>query len=695
MYWNGFLSTLNFIVVSFGPFFAPTHTLEPISIVNHIGESPAVPSLNKLIWTSSHCQDFLVGEFKSFNEPTISSAVNTAVVNDRRIHNHNKRQQNLNNKNRLKKNNQNPSRTTKNLVPTSISNEKFNSENKNNNENREPSDQKKRSKKKRVKSNTPKDSQTIESLDEEGDIGAVFENTDSSHGLISEYDTSDLSKLKERFNYASIDCGANVLKANKEAKGTSSVLSESKDSYVLNDCSVENYIIVELCYPILVDTIVLANFEFFSSTFKNIRVSISKWYPPKEDWKIIGEYRAKNSRELQIFNAKAPIMFAKYIRIDFQTHYGRHHYCPVSLLRVHGNSETDMWNKEQEQASSTSQVKNQINDEPNDDIMQHLTSYTESNDEDLNNLSNEVRKNPEYLGNLEDELKSDHLYQNNGITKLNDPNIGVRAYLVKAKKIFEYEVCPKNDLLNVTIFQDNSLLINPGICRIDQCPIIVTESDLLTDNYKEFNVSYDKRKREVKEKTLPVRYKPNKNDYNGKINLPIGEPNQSTFMFLYKGILSLESNTKRYVEEQSKLLKEIFGKVDSHSKKMDSIMDHFTNTVGNLKKQYEQLIQATFSEFHTNQSKLEEDLKNVTSNVHLLAAEVVFLKRLLLFVFLSFVIFIGVTHDWVKVRISLQDFHAAMNARALGLKFKSISINKNQKNADDFFDDDVNDIYSE
>ena len=111
---------------------------------------------------------------------------------------------------------------------------------------------------------------------------------------------TNLSKLKERFNYASIDCGANVLKANKEARTTSAILSESKDYYLLNTCSVENYIIVELCYPILVDTIVLANFEFFSSTFKNIRMSISKWYPPKEDWKVIGEYHAKNSRELQV-----------------------------------------------------------------------------------------------------------------------------------------------------------------------------------------------------------------------------------------------------------------------------------------------------------------------------------------------------------------------------------------------------------
>lgn len=659
--------------MSIGPFFAPTHTMEPISIINHIGESPAVPSLNKLIWSSSHCQDSLIGEMKSFKEPTITSAVNTAAVNDQRIH---KKQQNLN-KNKLKKSSQ----TTNNIVPTSTDilsiSEKF----KKNNENRESSD-KKRSKK-RISNNTPENSQTMESLDEEGDIGAVFESSESTYGLISEYD-SDLSKLRERFNYASIDCGANVLKANKEAKGTSAILSESKDSYVLNKCSAEKHIIVELCYPILIDTIVLANFEFFSSTFKNVKVSISKWYPPKEDWKVIGEYVARNSRELQIFNVKAPIMFAKYIRIDFQTHYGNHYYCPVSLLRVHGNSETDMWNKEQEQGeldSSTSHEEGQISDEPNDDILQEPS--TESTEKDLSLL-----KEIEYLGNLkvEDKLqpKQAHVEQCN----INNPD---KISLVKTKNIFEYEVCPRDDSLDFKMFQGNSLIIHPGVCYIDQCPIIVTELDLLSDNYNDIVVPYEelpKKDNDMKEK--PSQVQPKQNN-NGKINLPVGGPNQSTYMLLFKRIHTLEVNTKR---EQNKLLKEV-GKIDTHSKKMNSIMDDLTGTVENLKKQYEQLFQTTFSEFRANQSKLEEDLKSLASSAHLLVAEVVFLKRLLLFATLLFFIFVGVTHDWVNVRISLQDFHAAMNARTLALKRKAIPTSERQENTDYFYDDNVNDIYSE
>ncbi|CAG8476750.1 11004_t:CDS:10 [Diversispora eburnea] len=151
--------------------------------------------------------------------------------------------------------------------------------------------------KQKKRPNTPANN-VIESFDDE-DIGAVFENPDST-GLISEYEIPSISQLKERFNFASFDCGASVLKANKEAKGTSAILSESKDTYVLNQCSATKFVIVELCEDILIEYVAIANFEFFSSTLKDFRISISDWYPPKNGWTVLGQYKAKNLREIQV-----------------------------------------------------------------------------------------------------------------------------------------------------------------------------------------------------------------------------------------------------------------------------------------------------------------------------------------------------------------------------------------------------------
>ncbi|OGE57100.1 hypothetical protein PENARI_c002G10248 [Penicillium arizonense] len=145
---------------------------------------------------------------------------------------------------------------------------------------------------------------------------------------------------KERFNYASFDCAATVLKTNSECKGSSSVLIENKDSYMLNECRAQNkFLILELCDDILVDTVVLANYEFFSSIFHTFRVSVSDRYPAKPDqWKELGVYEARNTREVQAFAVENSLIWARYLRIEFLTHYGHEFFCPVSLIRVHGTT---------------------------------------------------------------------------------------------------------------------------------------------------------------------------------------------------------------------------------------------------------------------------------------------------------------------------------------------------------------------
>ncbi|KAK2000496.1 hypothetical protein LX36DRAFT_654322 [Colletotrichum falcatum] len=158
-------------------------------------------------------------------------------------------------------------------------------------------------------------------------------------GRTQYYRSKDAGKTcKERFSYSSFDAGATVLKTNKGAKNAKAILVENKDSYMLLECSAENkFVIVELSDDILVDTVVLANFEFFSSMIRHFRVSVSDRYPVKADkWKDLGTFEAKNSRDIQPFLVQNPLIWAKYVRIEFLTHYGNEFYCPVSLLRVHG-----------------------------------------------------------------------------------------------------------------------------------------------------------------------------------------------------------------------------------------------------------------------------------------------------------------------------------------------------------------------
>lgn len=168
---------------------------------------------------------------------------------------------------------------------------------------------------------------------------------------------SELVHLKHRFNFASFDCAAAVHRSNPSAKFASSILSEKKDRYMLSPCPSDSkegqFVIVELCDEIMIDTLVLANYEFFSRMFKRFRVRVARSLQGREDeWYEIGTFRARNVRGMQVFKTvhpKADSRFFRYVRIDFLEHYGSEYYCPVSLLRVYGLTQMDDYIREEEE----------------------------------------------------------------------------------------------------------------------------------------------------------------------------------------------------------------------------------------------------------------------------------------------------------------------------------------------------------
>ncbi|KAI1892019.1 hypothetical protein AGOR_G00149680 [Albula goreensis] len=154
-----------------------------------------------------------------------------------------------------------------------------------------------------------------------------------------------VKKVQKNFknNYASVECGAKILSANTEAKSTSAILMENMDLYMLNPCSNKIWFVIELCEPIQVKQLDIANFELFSSTPKDFLVSISDRYPTNK-WIKLGTFHARDERTVQSFPldeqlyAKYVKMFIKYIKVELISHFGSEHFCPLSLIRVFGTS---------------------------------------------------------------------------------------------------------------------------------------------------------------------------------------------------------------------------------------------------------------------------------------------------------------------------------------------------------------------
>ena len=111
-----------------------------------------------------------------------------------------------------------------------------------------------------------------------------------------------LVQLRDRTNYASFDCSATLIRASKLTKSASAILSSKKDRYMLTPCSAKDkFVIIELCDEIQIDTVVLANLEFFSSMFKLFKVSAGTAYPESAGtWQELGMFRGSNVRGMQV-----------------------------------------------------------------------------------------------------------------------------------------------------------------------------------------------------------------------------------------------------------------------------------------------------------------------------------------------------------------------------------------------------------
>ncbi|OJA10371.1 hypothetical protein AZE42_08711 [Rhizopogon vesiculosus] len=175
--------------------------------------------------------------------------------------------------------------------------------------------------------------------------------------------------ITDRFNYANLDCSARVHTSHRSAKSPSSILSSKRDKYMLSPCSSgkdEQFVVVELCEDIRIDTVQLANFEFFSGVFKDFSVKVAKTYTMSDDgWTLAGTYRGKNVRGVQSFHTPTTLRdFYRYIRIDFHSHYGHEYYCPVSLLRVYGLTHLEQWKWDIWEEESRSRAHAQVKDFP-------------------------------------------------------------------------------------------------------------------------------------------------------------------------------------------------------------------------------------------------------------------------------------------------------------------------------------------
>ena len=169
-------------------------------------------------------------------------------------------------------------------------------------------------------------------------------------------------------DYASKSAGAVILDSSPNFQGVSNLLQQDRDKYAIVPCdgggssnsdttitTEPKYVVIGLSEDILVKQFAIANYERYSSQMKEIRLfgSVStNAIRQQSHWIHLGDFTAKpntNTSEKQTFDLLEPT-WARYLKVEFTSHYGDEYYCTISQISVHGSTVLqgfhEQWNEE-------------------------------------------------------------------------------------------------------------------------------------------------------------------------------------------------------------------------------------------------------------------------------------------------------------------------------------------------------------
>ena len=483
---------------------------------------------------------------------------------------------------------------------------------------------------------------------------------------------------KERSNYASFDCASTVLKTNPECKGPTAILVENKDSYMLNICSAKNkFFIVELCDDILIDTVVLANFEFFSSMFRTFRVSVSDRYPVKLDkWRDLGTFEARNSREVQAFLVENPLIWARYLRIEFLTHFGNEYYCPVSLLRVHGTTMMEEFNHDVKGSRNDDDSDSEAGDVEEGDLVDSVPAHLVSADA----LKEKAQETLESAGATSNgsssstttssvDLPSSTTLNMSVTTASSDRKLaslpGFTSYNSSMAMQMAFSRASPNDNKPVCDPEDrpnDAVPPLPALEHINQTEAIFEASSVVianqTPSYATFSTNANTTgspesskivvpvvpdKAVSQDKSEPIRSSNQTSASTVRAQASSTQPanpnpttQESFFKSVHKRLQLLESNSTlslQYIEEQSRILRDAFSKVEKRQLgKTTTFLETLNTTVltelRDFRHQYDQIWQSTVLELSSQREQSQHEVFALSARLSLLADEIVFQKRM-------------------------------------------------------------------
>lgn len=182
---------------------------------------------------------------------------------------------------------------------------------------------------------------------------------------------------QDKFNYASVDCMANIVETSKNnVKHSSNLLNNDMDKSLLFNYYQKGhkYVIVELCDLIKINAVEIGNLEHFSNNFKNFKISGKKRFTnsrskveagdEKDDvdgWIQVGKFEYTSPNNIQLFcvnetnDARPWVKYLKLEILDVYDNVDDFYYTPITVFKVFGK---DIFNDVEEKEREM--IQNQL-----------------------------------------------------------------------------------------------------------------------------------------------------------------------------------------------------------------------------------------------------------------------------------------------------------------------------------------------
>lgn len=406
---------------------------------------------------------------------------------------------------------------------------------------------------------------------------------------------------------------------------------------------------------------------------RTFRVSVSDRYPVKIDkWKDVGTYEARNSRDIQAFLVENPQIWARYIRIDFLSHYGNEYYCPLSLVRVHGTRMLESW---KESEGNADDEENDESEGDNEDTFVHdAIADTVKEEERLSAELKDAQAHP--WEPVVDDAVKDIVESTNSTSSPEEP-ASISPWETKDISIFfnlrnhgqPENVCLPSEApeqqaasTNGTSGQSRStpyssqgssssadadtsnFVATPTTTTATQVEKSTTVEVQTIKDSSTVSTASDKASQRSENPTTTSTTKTqngthsikNRTTNTSSASSSLPTIQESFFKAVSRRLNFLESNSTlslKYIEEQSRILREAFQRVEKKQMQKTTVfLETLNNTVldelRGFRQQYDEIWQSTVISLESQREASQKEFLAISSRLNILADEVVFQKRM-------------------------------------------------------------------